>query len=63
MSIERTGGDFTQSLNEQKHLLQKSVDAFYCGDAIEALHISKSIRVLIHETFNQDGSRRASLFS
>jgi hypothetical protein len=39
-------------LEEQRHLLRKSIDGLAAGDLAEALQISTRLRVLVHETGN-----------
>ena len=38
------------NLDEQRHLLRKSIDDMAAGDLVEALRISAILRVLVHET-------------
>ena len=37
-------------LEEQRHLLKKSIEAMAAGDLLEALRVATSVRVLVHET-------------
>src|SRR5467141_2330949 len=41
-----------EKLEEQRHLLRKSINDLAAGDLAEALRISTILRVLIHETGN-----------
>jgi hypothetical protein len=41
-----------EKLEEQRHLLRKSIDDLAAGDLAEALRISTIIRMLVHETGN-----------
>ena len=39
-----------QKLEEQRHLLRKSIKEFEAGDLAEAIRLAVAIRVLVHET-------------
>jgi hypothetical protein len=39
-----------EKLEEQRHLLHKSIGEFAAGDLAEAVHIAVAMRVLVHET-------------
>lgn len=50
-TLERKGL-LRSKLEEQRHLLRKSIDDMAAGDLAEALRISTILRVLMHETGN-----------
>jgi hypothetical protein len=39
-----------EKLEEQRHLLRKSIDELAAGDLAEALHVSAILRLLVHES-------------